>query len=173
MNIQSLTEVSPVLALRERLVQAIGTARRIRKAGNLECYVRPCEPGGMYVLDTSTGIVFHEPMEQKRVALGEWMLPGDARLLARHMRLMCSMDDPLTIEDAYALMGEEIEAMVAGISSDPELFDLTVPGGGLPLLELAEHAVIVKHPRLPVFAVGMGPLAALAGGERTSLALVP
>jgi hypothetical protein len=162
-KVQTDPTAPPANELHERLKRAIGTARQVRKAGTLECYVRSNEPGAVYVLDTCTGVLFHEPMLVETRTADGWALPNDGRLLERHIRLMCSIDDPLTVEDAYALMGNEVESMVSGIDLDPELFDLTVPGGGLPLMQLPELARIVKHPNLPVFAVGLAsPRAHLA-----------
>ncbi|WP_440986171.1 hypothetical protein ACQHIH_21700 (plasmid) [Xanthomonas sontii] len=127
----------------------------------------------MYVLDTNTGIVFHEPMPaQPACANGERLLPTDWRLLERLVRLLCNMDEPLTLEDAYARMGDEVEQMVVGIEPESELFDLTGPCGGLPLMSLPDRVRIVKHPVLPVFAVGVPVPNAVGGSDRTSLAVL-
>lgn len=142
-------------ALHERLAEAVGLTRCIMMVGTLEGHVSVREPGSLYVLDTRSGLLFVEPMVPISGLFGTpWTPPDEKRLQERQVRLMCGLDDPLTLEDAFERIGEIAEQLAAPLSADSEWFDLSQPCSAISLSEVPEGALIVKHPAKPVFVVG-------------------
>lgn len=134
-------------ALRDRLSSALGGLRLVMTAGFLEGYVTRHEQETLYVLDTTTGLLFTQPLNQGG------QLPTEQGLIERRMRLQCGIEEPLTIEDAYALIGDEADRMLGGLSDEVDWYDLRSTGAAIRLADVEPEAELVKHPSLPLFAL--------------------
>lgn len=141
--------------LRRRLASTLGQTRLAVIDGVMEGHVSLSDEATLYVLDIETGLLFAEPMvATSGQPVVTWELPSEQRLNQRRVRLMCSTDDPLSFEDAHALIGDEAEGMSVGISAHAEWFDLRNPGAAMSLLDIAQGIAVLKHPKLPLFVVG-------------------
>lgn len=133
--------------LRDLLSSALGGLRLVMTAGFLEGYVTRHEQETLYVLDTTTGLLFTQALNQGG------QLPTANGLIERRLRLQCGIEDPLTIEDAYALIGDEADGMLDGLSDEVDWYDLRSAGAAIRLGDVEPGAELVKHPRIPLFAV--------------------